>query len=434
MKYPVYPSYVKSKAQWLDDIPEHWDSIALKWGSRRYSGGTPDKSNGAYWEEGTIPWLNSGAVNDGYITEPSAYITTEGFAGSSAKWIPKDSLVMALAGQGKTKGMVAQTGIKTTCNQSMAAIIPDHRFAPRFLYWWLASNYQNIRNMAGGEARDGLNLEMLGSIECPLLPPDEQKAIAEFLDRETGRIDALVEKKRELIARLKEKRAALISRTVTKGLPAEAAREFGIEPHTEFKPSGIDWLGDIPEGWEVKKLRFICMIETGDKDTVNADDHGEYPFFVRSQTVERIGSYTKDCEGVLTAGDGVGVGKVFHYVNGKFDFHQRVYLFSKFKGVSGKYFFLYLKELFGRVAFDGGAKSTVDSLRRPMLANFPIVVPVVDEQAIIVDYLDRETAKLDRLSEKVGEAIERLQEYRAALITAAVTGKIDVRGATGDAV
>jgi type I restriction enzyme S subunit len=183
MKYPVYPKYKESGVAWLGVVPEHWEAVSLKWVSQRYAGGTPDKSNDAYWEEGDIPWLNSGSVNDGYIIEPSAFITKEGFANSSAKWIPEKSLVMALAGQGKTKGMVAQLGIRTTCNQSMAAIIPEPNVYPRYLYWWLVSNYQNIRNMAGGEQRDGLNLVMIGSIPCPLLPDKEQTAIADFLDR-----------------------------------------------------------------------------------------------------------------------------------------------------------------------------------------------------------------------------------------------------------
>lgn len=214
MKFPAYPEYKESGVQWLGRVPEGWDSVSLKWVSQRYAGGTPDKSNDAYWEDGHIPWLNSGSVNDGYIIEASAFITREGFANSSARWIPENALVMALAGQGKTKGMVAQLGIRATCNQSMAAIIAKEKFTPRFLYWWLVSNYQNIRNMAGGEQRDGLNLDMLGSIPCPQPPLSEQTAIADFLDRETGRIDALVSRKRRLIELLKEKRTALISRTV----------------------------------------------------------------------------------------------------------------------------------------------------------------------------------------------------------------------------
>jgi len=144
MKTKPYPKYKPSGVEWLGDVPEHWGKISLKWASTRYSGGTPDKAVQEYWEDGTIPWLNSGAVNDDYIIEPSEYITEDAFRNSSAKWIPKNALVMALAGQGKTKGMVGQLGFKTTCNQSMAAIVPDKTLSPRLLYWWLTKNYINI--------------------------------------------------------------------------------------------------------------------------------------------------------------------------------------------------------------------------------------------------------------------------------------------------
>ncbi len=248
-------------------------------------------------------------------------------------------------------------------------------------------------------------------------PLHEQQAIAAFLDRETGRIDTLVGKKKKLAELLKEKRTALISRAVTKGLDASV----------KMKPSGVEWLGEVPDHWGIKALRYICRIETGDKDTVDAEDDGEYPFFVRSQTVERINTYTKNCEAVLTAGDGVGVGKVFHYVNGKFDFHQRVYMFSNFKKVTGRFFYLFLKENFWRVALEGGAKSTVDSLRRPMISSFSFIIPPLHEQRAIAAFLDRETVKIDALVSKVETVIEQLKEYRTALISAAVTGKIDIR-------
>ena len=243
---------------WLDQLPQHWNSASLRWLSRRYAGGTPDKANGAYWEDGEIPWINSGAVNDGYITQPSELITREGFTNSSAKWIPKGALVMALAGQGKTKGMVAQLGIETTCNQSMAAIIPDHRFARRYLYWWLTANYQNLRNMAGGEARDGLNLDLLGSIPCPLPPLQEQEEIVEFLDERTAQIDTLVAKKRELIDKLKEKRSALIARTVTSGLARYAATAAALGPYPEMRYSGIEWIGEVPKHWSVVPYKRVC--------------------------------------------------------------------------------------------------------------------------------------------------------------------------------
>ena len=254
VKLALYSKYKPSGIEWLGEVPEHWAITSLRWLSKRYAGGTPDKGNEAYWVEGHIPWLNSGAVNAFYIAEPSAHITNEGFANSSAKWIPEGALVMALAGQGKTKGMAAQLGIKATCNQSMAAIVPDRRLSPRYLYGGSQRITRTIRNLAGGEARDGLNLELIGAIPCPIPEENEQHAIANFLNRETAKIDTLVAKKRTLIERLKEKRTALISRTVTRGLPPDAARAAGLDAHPKLKPSGIEWLGEVPEHWEVKRL------------------------------------------------------------------------------------------------------------------------------------------------------------------------------------
>ena len=112
---------------------------------------------------------------------------------------------MALAGQGKTKGMVAQLGIDATCNQSMAAIVPNERIEARFLLYWLYVNYSRIRNLAGGDLRDGLNLEMVGSINCLLPSIIEQQSIINFLDKEVSRIDTLIAKKQQFIERLKEK-------------------------------------------------------------------------------------------------------------------------------------------------------------------------------------------------------------------------------------
>ncbi len=249
--WKAYPEYKDSGVEWLGEIPVHWESVLLRWISQRYSGGTPDKRKLEYWDDGTIPWINSGAVNQGLIVKPSTYITEEAFKSSSAKWIPKGALVMALAGQGKTKGMVAQLGIETTCNQSMAAIVPDERTNSRFIFWWLSSNYDKIRNLAGGEIRDGLNLEMLSSIRCPLLSLPEQKTIATFLDERTARIDAIVEKKERQIELLKEKRSALISHVVTKGL----------DPDAEMKESGVEWLGEIPAGWGKNRVSRIGNIK-----------------------------------------------------------------------------------------------------------------------------------------------------------------------------
>jgi type I restriction enzyme S subunit len=141
--------------------------------------------------------------------------------------------------------------------------------------------------------------------------------------------------------------------------------------------------------------------------------------------VERINSFTKECEAVLTAGDGVGVGRVFHYYNGRFDFHQRVYMLNGFKDVSGRYLFWYLKENFYKVALEGGAKSTVDSLRMPLFLNFPVTVPPSDEQESVVDFVRRESAKIDELVDEQRRLVDLLTEKRQSVISQAVTKGMD---------
>lgn len=193
------------------------------------------------------------------------------------------------------------------------------------------------------------------------------------------------------------------------------------KPYSEYKDSGIEWLGKIPKCWTIKKLKYICSVGTGTKDTANAVDDGVYPFFVRSQTIERINSLGADCEAVLTAGDGVGVGKVFHYYNGKFDYHQRVYMLNNFNLALGKFVYYYLSNNFYKVALEGNAKSTVDSLRMPQFLNFEFSLPEQELQKKIVLFLDHETAKIDTLIEKQQQLIQLLKEKRQAVINHAVT-------------
>lgn len=199
-------------------------------------------------------------------------------------------------------------------------------------------------------------------------------------------------------------------------------------PHyRRYKDSGIEWLGEMPWHWDAKRLKYLCRVRTGDKDTAEAIDDGAYPFFVRSQIAERIDSYSFDGEAVLTAGDGVGVGKVFHYINGKFDFHQRVYMMSNFRFVSGRYFYWYLSSMFATVALEGRAKSTVDSLRMPVFMNFVFTVPPPEEQVAIVAFLDTKTKKIDLLIREQLKLLELLKEKRRATISTAV-----VKGITPD--
>lgn len=155
--------------------------------------------------------------------------------------------------------------------------------------------------------------------------------------------------------------------------------------------------------WENVKLVNLMRIETGSRNTEDKIDGGLYPFFVRSQDIERINSYAYDCEAVLTAGDGVGTGKVFHHINGKFDAHQRVYVMSQFKGIEGKYFYYYFSRYFSDEVSKYTAKSSVDSVRRAMIADMKIPLPELPEQRHIATALsdsDRYIAALEKLIAK----------------------------------
>jgi len=442
MSFPRYPKTKPSGVDWLGDVPAHWETGSLRWLSRRYSGGTPDKTNLSYWEEGTVPWLNSGAVNDRLIFEPSAYITEEAFANSSTKWVPKGALVMALAGQGKTKGMVAQLAIPSTCNQSMAAIIPAPAINARFLFWWLESNYQNIRNMAGGDLRDGLNLELLGNISCPLPPLPEQTAIASFLDHETGKIDVLVEEQRRLIALLKEKRQAVISHAVTKGL----------NPLAPLKPSGVEWLGDVPKHWKVGKCGFYLTILSGfafpssgftheESDTkllrginvgVSRLKWDETVYWQRS-IEDGLESYEMKAGDLVIGMDrpliseGMRVAKVKD-VDLPCLLLQRVASLKVSERLNNDFLMgLLASEMFIAHFSPDTTGVSVPHISPEQINNFVISVPPVSEQEEIVAFIGHETAKLDTLTAEAHRAIDLLQERRMALISAAVTGKIDVR-------
>jgi len=415
MSFPQYERYKESGVEWLGDVPEHWGVKRLKYQSTINDETLPETTNPDY--ELLYVDISSVDPSQGIIQKEALLFEN---APSRARRIVKngDTIISTVRTYLRAISPVIEPENNLIVSTGFAVIRP-REVNQEYLSAVIRAPYfiEEVVSRSVGVSYPAINASEIGFISIPLPPLPEQQAIAAFLDRETSRIDSLIGKKKKLVELLAEQRTALISRAVTKGLDA------GVK----LKPSGVEWLGEVPEHWEVKALRYICTIETGDKDTVNAEDDGEYQFFVRSQTVERISTFTKNCEAVLTAGDGVGVGKVFHYVNGKFDFHQRVYMFSNFRKVTGRFFFQFLKENFWRVALEGGAKSTVDSLRRPMISSFPFIIPPLPEQQAIAAFLDRETARIDTLVSKVEKAIDTLQEYRTALISAAVTGKIDVR-------
>ena len=192
------------------------------------------------------------------------------------------------------------------------------------------------------------------------------------------------------------------------------------KPYPNYKTTTTEWIPEIPINWNIVPLKFLCNIKTGDKDSIDEDPDGNYPFFVRSQRVRRISSFSYDGEGILTAGDG-NIGEIFHYVNGKFDFHQRVYLFHQFENVSAKYLYYFLKANLKEVVLALSAKSTVDSIRLPMLNSFPVALPSEKEILTIHNFLEKNEFQLTQTIEWLEKQLKLLIEKRSVLITQVVT-------------
>ena len=201
--------------------------------------------------------------------------------------------------------------------------------------------------------------------------------------------------------------------------------------YPEYRSYDQPTFNELPAHWRAVRGRHLVTIQTGSGDTVDAEDDGEYPFYVRSDTPLRSSGWEFNAPAVLTAGDGAGVGKVFHLVSGRFMAHQRVYVLHDFHGVTPEFFFYAFSSMFHLMALDGSAKSTVDSVRRHMIADMPFGVPPLDEQRAIADYLDRETAQIDALVAKQEEFIGLLRKRRSGVVDAAVLGQ-QCRGIRAD--
>lgn len=189
-------------------------------------------------------------------------------------------------------------------------------------------------------------------------------------------------------------------------------------------------VGVIPEDWNPEYIENFAVITTGSKNTQDRIEDGQYPFFVRSQTVERINSYSFDGEAVLTAGDGVGTGKVFHYINGKFDVHQRVYRISNFaEYVNGYFFYLYFSTHFYNRIMQMTAKSSVDSVRRDMISRMQIALPPTEtEQRAIAQAL----SDVDALLATLDQMIAKKRDLKQAAMQQLLTGKTRLPGFGGE--
>jgi type I restriction enzyme S subunit len=313
-------------------------------------------------------------------------------------------------------GLVQERGIITS---AYVSICPGREMDPRFLNYFLKHlDFRKEFYALGAGVRQSLKYEELRGLRVPRPRLTTQRAIADYLDTETARIDALIAKKQQMIELMEERRQLFVRKAVTGGL-------------RENRPADRLGLSDpypIPSTWRFIRARFLCDIATGNSDTDEGLDEGPFPFFVRSQTPLRSSRYLFDGEAVLTAGDGAGVGKVFHHYTGRFDAHQRVYVLHNFRAVSGRFFFYVFSTFFAESALDGSAKSTVDSVRRHMISEMLVPVPPLDEQEHIVMALERFTRANAETITGLQRQLELLRERRQALITAAVMGELEIPG------
>lgn len=204
----------ESGVEWLGEIPEHWGFSRLKFYSKNKTGTTPNKIKKDYWENGSIPWMSSGEVNQKKISKISKRITKKAFEETSLELFPPGSIMIAMNGQGKTKGTVGILETETTFNQSLTAFHFNDLIKSSFIFYYLDSKYQQLRGLVG-EDRDGLSSAILKNVYFPIPPIQEQNAIVNSLEKTLSKKENLRLKQRKQIEYLKEYKTALISQVVT---------------------------------------------------------------------------------------------------------------------------------------------------------------------------------------------------------------------------
>jgi type I restriction enzyme S subunit len=444
VKLPAYPEYKPSDVEWLGDVPVHWEVKRLK-----YSASINDEA----LPETTSPDFEFEYVDIGGVSAVDGITATEQVVFENAPSRARrrvrhgDTIVSTVRTylraiapiKNPPENLIVSTGF---------AVVRPRKIEPAFLAYALheSSFVESVVACSVGVSYPACNASEVGGIAIPLPDPTEQRAIAAFLDRETGRVDRLVAKKRELIERLKEKRTALISRTVTRGLPPAAARAAGLPETPPLKPSGTEWLGEIPEHWEVKKGRYVGTLfgsASPSEDEFIEDDiiqDGDLPFAKVDDLNQIDGSLKLVSTKARVRGCRARPGAFLLFPKrGAAIFTNKVAITEKpllfdsnlmgWQINSGFALKFVAYCLIARRLDDLADVSTVPQINNKHIYPAAFPRPPLPEQTAIAAYLDLETAKLDALAGKVEAAVERLQEYRTALITAAVTGKIDVRKA-----
>lgn len=426
--FKPYPAYKDSGFEWLGKVPEKWNAHRLKYCvdlvNDKVDGDTTDLPYTGL--EHVESWTGKRIFNNG------VQATSEGQAN---RFKSGDVLF------GKLRPYLAKVlraSDEGICTGELLVMRPKAAIQDYLFSYLLAKDFITIVDGSTyGAKMPRASWEFISNLPMLLPPDDEQRAIAAFLDRETARIDRLIAKKERQIELLQEKRSALISHAVTKGL----------NPKAKMKDSGIEWLGEIPEHWEVIPVKRVSTrIQTGCTPPT-AEEHyyedGSVPWYgpgsfeenlILSKPVKLINeSAIKEGAARLFAADsimvvtiGATIGKI-GYLNKPASSNQQITAITPDSDrVIGKFIGYQLKRL--EPVLRGIAPSTtLPIMDQQEVGSLPMAFPEINEQKIIVKYIDTETSKINRLIDKIYNSIEKLREYRTALISAAVTGKIDVR-------
>ena len=422
MSFPKYPKYKDSGVEWLGEVPEHWDQLPV-WLAFELGRGRVISHEQIIDNAGQYPVYSSQTENDGIMGSLDSF----DFDGDYLTWTT----------DGANAGTVFRRSGRFNCTNVCGTLKAK---SPHVLldYCWHAlalSTASFVRH----DINPKLMNNVMSKIRIPIPSLREQSSIAAFLDRETSKIDALVGEQRRLIELLKEKRQAVISHAVTKGL----------NPNAPLKPSGIEWLGDVPKHWEIVRLRQL--VKPGTTITygivqAGPDSEGGIPYIRTSDmagellpetgymrtTTEIDASYSRsrvqpnDLVVAIRASLGKGM-LVPDFLDGA-NLTQGTARICPGETLMPRFLLWAFNSNYCQTSIRIVAKGTtfleitLDALRRIQLG-----IPFLSEQANIVAFLDRETGQLDALTSEAARAIELLQERRTALISAAVTGKIDVR-------
>jgi type I restriction enzyme S subunit len=455
VRWKPYPRYKPSGVEWLGEVPEAWGVDRVKWSVASLRNGIwgdePDGENDIV----CVRVADFDRQSYRVVGEPPTVRTVDRGQRQNRQ-LAKGDLLIEKSGGGENQLVGAVVSFdhafEAVCSNFVARLVPAEGTWPRYWAYVHASMYSGRVQYPSIKQTTGIqNLDTTAYFNeaGPFPPPDEQHTIADFLDRETARLDTLIDKKRQLIERLREKRTALISHTVTRGLPPDEAARHGLPVNPPLKDSGIEWLGEVPAHWEVVPLgRLAAEIQTGpfgsqlhQSDYVDdgvplvnpvhlvdgvvepSDDQSLAP-----DTVARLSRHVLSAGDIVFARRGeIGRCAVVAPRQGGWVCGTGC-MVVRLGTNSAKYFsYVFGSEGFVSLLTLNAVGTTMLNLNPSILRRMFVPCPPKAEQRWVADYLDRETTKIDRLVDTIQEAIDRLQEYRAALITAAVTGKIDVR-------